>query len=155
MVDLKRIILLTLLFISFTTSVFATCNLDQSRWKWLFSTDQCGFYYDRNTATIKSASTFEVWLCLYYPGNTTSCGLGPCIKARVNNSEHYHYIRNEFNTQRYSGTYKGMLIRNYKGDTVYSDTLPLHRQRSETIYPDSLGENVMLIIKQDLYNYRR
>lgn len=150
---LKKILLFALLFVSFTTSVFAEFNLDESRWKWLFSTDQYGCYYDRKTAKIKSASTFEVWTCEYYPGHS-SCGDSDCVNARINNAEHYHYWLTEFNSNRYTYTAKYLLIRDTNGNVIDSIDGSSYAKPS-SIMPDSVGEDTMLKIKQDLYKNRR
>ena len=150
---MKRLLLLTLLLLSISSSVFAACHLDESRWKWLFSTDEYGCYYDRNTANIKSASTFEVWTCNYYPGNT-SCNLQPCIDARKSNTEHYHYCNVEFNSERFTILFKGIVVRGNDGRVVFSANAPSYAQKPDPITPDSVGEDMMLKIKQDLYKYR-
>ena len=150
---LKKILFFALLFVSFTTSVFAECNLDESRWKWLFSIDQYGCYYDRNTAKIKSASTFEVWTCDYYPGHS-SCNSPECVNSRINNTEHYHYWLTEFNSNRYTYTAKYLLIRDTNGNVIDSIDGSSYAKPS-SIMPDSVGEDTMLKIKQDLYKNRR
>ena len=145
--------MLILLLVSFTTSVFAECNLDESRWKWLFSTDNYGCYYDRNTAKIKSTSTFEAWICDYFPGHA-SCGFSSCANAGINNKEHYHYCKDEYNHERYTVRYRSMLIRDNYGRVIDSvEESPY--DKAYPITPDSVGEEMMLKIKQDLYKYRR
>ena len=150
---MKKLFVLVLLLLSISSSVFAACRLDESRWKWLFSTDEYGLYYDRNTAIVKSASNFEVWICHYYPGNT-SCGYDTCVKVGKSYAEHYHYLKTEFNSERYTITVKGMMIRDNKGNVIDSIDVPSYAQKSNSITPDSIGEDMMLKIKQDLYKYR-
>lgn len=153
----KIIFVFTVLFAFLLSSVgLASCNLDESRWKWLFSTDEYGCFYDKNTAIIKSASTFEVWTCNYYPGNT-SCRYVACVDTRKDTTEHYHYFRIEYDSERYTAWCKNIMFRDNAGRIIgsfdsheapqYNKPLP--------IPPDSINESTMLKIKQDLYKYRR
>lgn len=153
---MKKIILLTLLFISFTTSAFAEFKLDESRWKWVFSTDKFGCYYDTNTAKIKSVSVFEVWYCNYYPGHT-SCGFLPCINVKQDTTEHYHYSRTEFDAERYTAFCKNIIFRDNNGRVFssYESSEAPQYNKPVPIIPDTVVETVMLKIKQDLYKYRR
>lgn len=150
---MNKLFVLVLLLLSISSSVFADCNLDESRWKWLFSTDNYGCYYDRNTAKIKSTSTFEAWICDYFPGHA-SCRFSSCINAGKDTSEHYHYTKSEYNSDRYTVLYKIMICRDKYGGVIDSiEGSPY--DKPYPVIPDSIGEDIMLKIKQDLYKYRR
>ena len=148
---MKKILLLTLIILSFTTSVLAGCNLDESRWKWLFSTDKCGCYYDRNTANVKSESDFEVWICDYYPG-IASCDAPVCIEAAKDKEEHYHYKKIEYYTKYYTYMIKYFLYRDSKGNVIASDEVPFHK--AKPVPPNSIGEAQMTKIRADINQFR-
>ena len=116
---MKRLFLLVLVLLSISSSVFAECYLDETRWKWLFSTDECGVYYDKNTARIKSPSVFEVWACSYFPGGT-SCTISACKEAGRDKTEHYHFVRAEYNSDRYTYIDKNYLINDSNGKIIFS-----------------------------------
>lgn len=151
---MKRLFLLVLVLLSISSSVFAECYLDETRWKWLFSTDECGVYYDKNTARIKSPSVFEVWACSYFPGGT-SCTISACKEAGRDKTEHYHFVRAEYNSDHYTYIDKNYLINDSNGKIIFSYDVPPYMQSSASVYPGTIGEDILIKVKQDLYKYRR
>lgn len=151
---MKRLFLLVLVLLSISSSVFAECYLDETRWKWLFSTDEFGIYYDKNTARIKSPTVFEVWTCFYFPGGT-SCDRTVCVDAGKDRAEHYHFTREEYNSDRYTYLCKNYLINDSNGKVIFSYDVPPYMQNSTSVYPGTVGEDIMIKLKQDLYKYRR
>lgn len=148
---MRRFILLVLLLVSISSSVFAECRLDETRWKRVSSAGTYVIYYDKNTAVIKSPAVFEVWTSDYYSGGVT-CKYPACINAGLDKIEHYHDTRVEFNSENYTFLHKELIAKDNRRYLLYSIPIPTEKQIIRSISPESMGERIMKTIKQDLYN---
>ena len=146
---MKRFLLLLLLLLTVCSSAFAECNLNQARWKYLYSTNEYGFYFDTLTLNVNSSgSTFEVWECNYFPGKVSACNWPNCKEKGLESSEHYHYVLTEYDYRKRTLTYKSFVGRDNNGKVIVSYDEPSYLQKTITIVPDTIGEVNFLAIKK-------
>ncbi len=139
---LKKILFVLTIFLVFLLSplCFAKCELDQTRWEWIVSTDDYGVFLD--TQTVKNFdNSAEVWICWYLP---SSCEFHKSI------GEHYHY--NLFSINYRNNTYglKSYINRDSIGRVTDSHTFS--SVRYEPIPPDSVAEMFAMVAKKKIYN---
>ena len=146
---MKKFFILLMLLLTVCSSAFAECNLDQNRWKYLYSTDSYGFYFD--TLTInedKVKSLFEVWECNYFPGKVSACTWPQCKEKGLESAEHYHYVLSEYDYKQRTVNFKSFIGRDNKGNVIVSYDKPSYLQEATRIVPDTLGEMNLLLIKK-------
>ena len=146
---MKKVFFLLLLAVSFCMSAFAECTLDQNRWKYLYSTDECGYYFDTLTVNMdKVNSSFDVWECNYFPGNVSACSWPVCKEKGVSSTEHYHYTLTTYDYKNRTMIFKSFIARDSNGKIIFTYDQPSYLQKPNRIAPDTIGEMNILLIKK-------
>lgn len=152
-ISMKRILVLLMLTMMICSSAFAECKLDMNRWKHLATTDNCACYFDTVSLDVNNDnSSFEVWECMYYPGNYSKCTHPLCLEKGLQSIEHYHYLLSEYNYKHRTCTSKRLMVRDGSGNGLYSYDWPSHLQKAEKLVPDSYVEYFMVKIKEYIDN---
>ena len=87
-----------MLILTICSSAFAECKLDMNRWKHMVTNDNCACYFDTVSLDVNNDnSSFDVWECMYFPGNYSKCTHPICIEKGWQSIEHYHYLLSEYN----------------------------------------------------------
>ena len=101
------IFLIAILIFIFSSSAFASCNLDTTRWKWVGSNSEVGLFYDTTTLRILNNKLIEVWVCYYYPNH--------CKKHFY---EHYHYCLTRIDYSVFLHGLKHMIVIDSNGNSI-------------------------------------
>ena len=134
---MKRVFCLAFMICMFISSVvFAECNLDTTRWKWVGSDDKIGVFYDSKTLNFINNFTVECWVCYYCPNN-----------CKIYNGEHYHYILNRINYNDNTIGLKDFIIRRQSGTII--DSFDGNYFVFSSIKPESIGEAIATAIQRD------
>ena len=150
---MKKLLVLLMLTMAICSSAFAECKLDMTRWKYIGSNNNCGFYCDTVSIDVNDdKSAFEVWECEYYPGNHSKCTLRTCEEKGIQSSEHYHYFLLRYNLKNRTFTTKSFSLRDSNGNILLTYDYPLHLQKTQNVVPDTSLETIMLRIKEHIDN---
>lgn len=133
----KILIILVILFVSsLSSTVFAECNLDTNRWKWINSTDKVGVFIDKYTIKQMSYNVYEIWLANYCPNG-----------CEIYNEEHYHFTKCYIDLNKYAIANALGIVRDSKGNVIKEwSNNHLKYLKLEPIYPGSIAEDVAIFL---------
>ena len=142
-----------MLILTICSSAFAECKLDMNRWKHMVTNNNCACYFDTVSLDVNNDnSSFEVWECMYFPGNYSKCTNRTCIEKGWTSIEHYHYVLSEYNYKHRTNTTKRLIVRDSNENDLLSYEWPLHLQKAEKLVPNSYVEFFMVKIKEYIDN---
>lgn len=136
---MKRVFCLAFMICMLISSVvFAECNLDTTRWRWVGSDSSTGLFYDRKTFKFLNNGLVELWTCQYHPNSCDEFS-----------GEHYHYIlaRLNFNDNLIGG--RVYLVRDLYGKII--DNQSYYDFSYSPVLPNSVGEALFFAVRQDVF----
>ena len=134
----KLFIFAVFLTIFLSSTCFAKCNLDLSRWEWVATNKLYSVYFD--TKTVRSSNnSAEAWICWYFPSN---------CQYHTTGGEHYHYNLFDFNFGNNTCNLKSFINRDSNGKATGSYTYPTVDYRP--IPPDTVLESIALAVKKKI-----
>ncbi|GEM_PF-2262719 len=140
----KLIIFIATLLIFFSSTVFAECNLNPMRWKWVGSTDKVGYFYDSKTLSYNTQDhTATLWIVFYYRRMEDI----PEFAELGLKGEMYSYSYETINYKDNTYIIKESMLRNADGQVINSFKMPSYDLQPLSIPPDSIIEHIAFIIK--------
>ncbi|MBQ8682146.1 MAG: hypothetical protein IJ510_00250 [Selenomonadales bacterium] len=123
---MKRVLpILLILLVLLSSACFAAYEPDPSRWIWLGSDDEVGWFIDKETVQyFDNGNTVSYWVCQVHP------------------QENIHYIVNE-KISKSDRTVTVLHLSEYDDTTnkvAFSHTYALWEQKPESIIPGTWGE---------------
>ena len=120
--------LIFLLLLAFTSSVFASFNLDTTRWTWVGSNSNYGLFIDSKTIKPLYGNKIEFWVCSYHNENCKFHNIG----------EHYDYYLVVIDYNKNSGCLKSIFTLDSNKNVIEKENY--NNYNYEPILPGSDGE---------------
>lgn len=171
---MKKVIVLLMVLLALSSSVFAKDKADQTkmteaekrvlvevlngiadskldlkRWEFVsVDTENNYIFIDKETIATPYSDTLEVWECYFRRAGEGSCNSKICKEKNIDTAKHYHYSRYKFDLSHLKQTVTSMSVKDESGKVVFSIDVPSYLQKDFEIFPESMGEKIMLKVKE-------
>ena len=131
-----------LIFVFFSSSAFASCNLNPERWEWINSTDKMGVFIDKYTIKQKSYNIYEFWMANYCPNG-----------CEIYNGENYHFTKCYIDFNKNAIANSLGIVRDSQGNVIKEwSNNHLKYLKLEPIYPGSIAEDIAMSLRRMIKN---